>query len=184
MDRKKRRAAMRKNSRARKKRLMTRYEKATLRWLIFCFPAGLLMMWSDRCRWKRASKCAVSLVVAALVCAILLPQTQPPARAKSGIEIVSNAPAVEKLGPVQRESDEDDYEVYLPTYVNPTSVVVIPTPSPEPIYVYYNQGGKYYHSRNCKYIKKTSELASLSACLNAGYTQCKECDAPSEDLAP
>ena len=184
MERKKRRATVRSVSRNRRRRGMTRYEKATLRWLIFCFPAGLLMMWSERCHWKRLSKCSVSMAFALIICAILIPQTRPPARAKGGIEIVSNAPVVESLGPVQRIGDEDDYDVYLPTYVNPTSVVIIPTPSPAPIYVYYNQGGKYYHSKDCSYIKKTSEMASLTACLNAGYTQCKKCNAPSEDLAP
>lgn len=159
------------------------YGKQVIRWLICCFPAGLLMMWSNRCRWPRGIKFAVSGAFCALILAVIIPQTLPPTRAKGGVEIVSLSPALEIQGPVQQLSDEGEYEVYIPAYVQPTSLLVAPTPTPEPIYVYCNDGGRYYHAKNCRYVRKrkTTARVPLTQALNAGYTRCSECNAPKED---
>ena len=153
-----------------------------LRGLIFCFPAGLLMMWGNKCRWPRALKCAISSVFALLLMAIVLPQASPPERAAGGVEIVSLVPAVEVQGPELAEG-ELPYEVYVPQYVPEKSIIVEPTPTPAPIYVYCNDGGQYYHTSKCRYVKDTTPKVTLSQAVSAGYKRCKECDAPKASLA-
>lgn len=163
-----------------KRRVMRRANRAVLRWLIFCFPAGLLMMWSNRCTWPRVMKSAISLGMAAALLALVLPQTRPPERADGGVQIVSLQAAVDLQGP-EPEFDED-FEVYVPEYVPSAELIVEPTPTPEPIYVYCNDGGRYYHVKRCHYVKQTTPKVTLSQALNAGFKQCRECDAPSESL--
>ncbi|MEF9894904.1 MAG: hypothetical protein RSK76_10830 [Clostridia bacterium] len=138
------------------------------------------MMWSDRCRWSRMAKCTVSTMVAAFVALVIIPQTLPPERPKGGVEIVSQMPVAEALGPKQSVGPEGAYEVYLPDYVNPTTMIIEPTPSPTPVYVYCNNGGKKYHVKKCRYVKKGTGRVTLSQAIAAGYTRCPECDAPVE----
>ncbi len=165
-----------------KKRATNRYSKAVIRWLIFCPPAGLLMMWSDRCRWARGAKSLISMAMAALIVAIFLPFTLPPERVAGGIELVSTKAALEVQGPEQESEDIGQYEVYVPTYIKPPSVIVEPEPTPEPIYVYANTGGKNYHNKECKFVKSSSVRMSLGTALNAGFSRCKICNAPAEHL--
>jgi hypothetical protein len=49
--------------------------------------------------------------------------------------------------------------------------------------VYCNDGGRYYHAKNCRYVRKrkTTARVPLTQALNAGYTRCSECNAPKED---
>ena len=162
----------------RRRKKVSRYTKSVIRWLIFCFPAGLLMMWSDRCRWSRLTKSLVSLGLCLLVLAVVVPQTLPPERAKGGVELVSAVPVAEIQGPIQKESDEGAYELYIAPYVQPASLVVQPTPTPVPVYVYCNDGGKNYHTKDCRYVKKTSARVTLEQAVAAGFTGCAKCDAP------
>ena len=165
--------------RRKKKRRMRRANRTVLRWLIFCFPAGLLMMWSRRCTWPRAVKGAVSAAFAILILALVIPQTLPPERATGGVRIVSLQPAVDLQGP---EPDFDDKaEIYVPEYVPAAEVLVAPTPEPEPVWVYCNDGGRYYHSKGCRYVRKDTPKVTLTQALNAGFKRCKNCNAPSEN---
>lgn len=166
--------------RAKARKAANRYSKTVLRWLVFCFPAGLLMMWGSRCRWTRAVKCAVSAFYACLLIAVVLPQTLPPEKASGGVKVVGRTAVVELQGPVQEEETDYDYELVMPSYT-PPSIVIEPTPTPLPIYVYCNQGGKYYHMKDCKYFKNTSGRVTLGQALSAGYTRCQRCNPPSEE---
>ena len=141
------------------------------------------MMWSDRCRWSRATKSAVSCFFAFAVIAVVLPYTLPPERAAGGVQLVSaDSTAVELLGPERDEEDKDGYEVYIHSAVKPPSIIVEPTPTPTPVFVYCNDGGKYYHGAKCRYTKRSSARVTLGTALNAGFNQCKDCDAPAETL--
>lgn len=161
---------------------MRRANRTVLRWLIFCFPAGLLMMWSDRCTWPRATKSLVSLAIAAVLTVVLLPQTSPPERVAGGVQIVSLQAALQAQGPKQQLAEGQDYEAYVPIYVPEKAVLVEPTPTPVPIYVYCNDGGRYYHSKECRYTKRTTPKVTLSQAVNAGFKKCESCNAPSESL--
>ena len=157
-----------------------RANSAVVRWLIFCFPAGLLMMWSDRCKWPRYAKSLISLGFAAILLVVLLPQTQPPERATGGVEIVGLQPALELQGPPIDES-APQYDVYVPVYQPKNTLFVEPTPTPVPVYVYCNNGGKYYHTKNCRYVKDTTPKVTLNQAVAAGYKRCKLCDPPKLD---
>jgi hypothetical protein len=154
-----------------------RANSAVVRWLIFCFPAGLLMMWSDRCKWPRHVKSLISLGFAALLLAVLLPQTQPPERAQGGVEIVGLAPALELQGP-RPDENAPQYDAYVPVYQPQNTLFVEPTPTPVPIYVYCNDGGQYYHTAKCRYAKDTTPKVTLSQAVSAGFKRCKLCKPP------
>ena len=157
-----------------------RYSKAVIRWLVFCFPAGLLMMWSDRCRWNRVVKSSVSLGIALVLIVLISPLTRPPVRATGGIETVSREPVAELVGPEYKRGGADDLEDFAFTFIQPESIVVEPTPTPIPTYVYCNTGGKNYHGQKCKFVKPTSARVTLNQAMAQGFTQCKKCDAPGE----
>lgn len=145
-------------------------------WLIFCFPAGLFYLWSDRCEWNRVVKTLISLVVAAALVAVLLPQTLPPERYTGGVQLLTAEDLL--VGPQPTEGFE---RIDLYSYnVTAESVIAEPEPTPEPVYVYCNDGGKYYHSAECVYVKATSVRCPLLQALDAGYAQCQECNAPEE----
>ena len=164
-----------------KRRPMSNYSKSVIRWLVFCFPIGLMMMWTDRCRWHKAVKSAVTAVIACVLAAAILPQTLPPERKRGGVETVSLTAAYETQGPVQQIGSGDDYEVYVPVYVPQATLIVQPTPTPVPIYVWCNDGGRYYHNKNCRYVKKTTPRATLQQAISAGYSPCKDCNPPKEE---
>ncbi len=144
--------------------------------LILCFPLGLYVMWT-KTNWPRSFKTAVSAAVALVLTAILMPLTDPPEREIGGIQLVDAKPQVEVYGPEAPEGREI-VEIYAPRR---TAVLVEATPTPEPITVYCNNGGKYYHSKDCRYVKPTTPTASLTRALAAGYTKCPDCDAPEAD---
>lgn len=156
---------------------VSRANSAVVRWLIFCFPAGLLMMWSDRCRWPRAVKSLVSLGFAALLLAVILPQTRPPERAKGGVELVGLTPALEVQGPQMAEGSPQ-FDAYVPVYQPEATLFVQPTPTPVPVYVYCNDGGEYYHKKGCRYVKDTTPKVTLTQAVAAGFKRCKTCDPP------
>ena len=145
-------------------------------WLLLCFPAGLFFMWSDRCRWNRFAKTAISVLIAAVLVVIVLPQTQPPERVRGGVELVDLDESV--VGPQPPEGfDRIDLYSYN---VTAESVLAEPEPTPEPVYVWCNDGGKYYHSEDCEYVqgRRTTVRVPLLQALNAGYQQCPQCNAP------
>lgn len=150
---------------------------SVLRWLIFCFPAGLLMMWSNGCSWHRAIKSAVSLAFVAIVLALVLPQTRAPQPQLGGIQVVSLASAAEQVGPTMK-AGATPYEAYVPKYSAKDSVLVEPTPTPFPVTVYCNDGGEFYHTKKCKYTKDTTPPATLLQAVNAGFKACKKCKPP------
>lgn len=141
--------------------------------LIICFPLGLYVMWTEA-RWPRLVKTAVSAAAAALLVAILLPMTNPPEREIGGIHLVDEKPQVDVFGP-EAPADRDVIDIYAPRR---TALILEPTATPVPEVVYCNNGGKYYHSEECVYVKDTTPDVKLSRALEAGYSQCPDCNAP------
>jgi len=130
-------------------------------------------MWT-RTDWPRSLKTAVSAAAALLLVAILGPMTNPPERQTGGVHLVDEKPKVEVYGP-EAPADREIIEIYAPRY---TAVILEPTATPEPITVFCNNGGRYYHTEDCKYVKEETPYVSLERAVQAGYTQCLECDAP------
>lgn len=163
-----------------KRMRQNRFDRRLIFWLIFCFPAGLIKMWSNRCRWRRSTKMAVSMLVAAALILVILPQTQPPERPNGGVEMVMAKPNAQVYGPELTE-DMPDISVYNPHGSESKSIYVVkPTPTPVPVTVYVNDGGKYYHTGECRYVKKSTPKVTLDAALDAGYKPCAECRPPED----
>jgi len=142
--------------------------------LIVCFPLGLYVMWT-KSKWPQEVKVGVSAAVIVLLIAILLPLTNPPERERGGINLVEQKPQEDLQGP-EAPADRAVIEIYAPRY---TSIILEPTSTPPPVMVYCNNGGKQYHSADCRYVRPTTPDVTLEQAIAAGYTQCKECDAPS-----
>lgn len=158
-----------------------RFNRRLILWLVFCFPAGLIKMWSNQCRWRRSTKMAVSIVVAAALIMVVLPQTRPPEQPDGGVEMIMAKPNAQVYGPELTE-DMPDISVYNPHGSESKSVYVVePTPTPVPVTVYVNDGGKYYHTKDCRYVKTGTPQVTLTAALDAGYTACSECKPPEDD---
>ena len=130
-------------------------------------------MWT-KTRWPRLLKAAVSLATAAVLAAILVPMTNPPEREVGGIHLVDEKPKVEVYGP-EAPADREVIEIYAPRR---TAILLEPTPTPAPILVYCNNGGRYYPVAGCKYVKEHTPEVKLMAAIEGGYTKCSECDAP------
>lgn len=146
--------------------------------LIFCFPLGLYRMWTST-SWPRAMKNLASLAVAGLLLAIFLPGTTPPDRAYGSVTLVDARPTADIFGPEVPE-DHVWVEIYAPRV---TPIIVAPTPTPVPVIVYCNDGGRYYHSADCVYVKATTPQVQLYRAIDAGYKQCPNCDAPADPNA-
>ena len=101
--------------------------------------------------------------------------TNPPERQIGGVHLVDEEPKVEVYGP-DAPADREIIEIYAPRR---TALVLAPTPTPAPVIVYCNNGGKYYHCEDCKYVKETTPDVTLTRAVAAGYTQCPDCAAPS-----
>lgn len=148
--------------------------KSVILWLVCCFPAGMYFLWSPRCEWNRIVKMLISFVVIGALVAVMLPATLPPERYTGGVQLLTAEDLL--VGPQPTEGFE---RIDLYSYnVTTESVIAEPEPTPEPVYVYCNDGGKYYHSAECSYVKATSVHCPLLQALDAGYQQCKECNAP------
>lgn len=161
--------------RTRRRRAQAYSHKNTALWLLLCFPMGLYRMWKNS-RWPIAVKSLVSILIFAILVAIVLPVTQPPERYIGGVELLTNEDML--IGPTPPEGFE---RISMYSYnVTADSVLAEPEPTPVPIYVYCNDGGKFYHSKECTYVKATSNHCSLLQALDAGYKKCAECDAPAE----
>lgn len=141
--------------------------------LIICFPLGLYVLWT-KARCPRALKTALSAAVALTLAAILLPMTNPPERETGGIHLVDEKPEVEVYGP-EAPANREVIEIYAPRR---TALLVQPTATPAPVIVYCNNGGRHYHSEDCKYVKDTTPDVTLTRAIAAGYTKCAECNAP------
>ena len=130
-------------------------------------------MWT-RTRWPRTLKVGVSALVALVLALILTPMTNPPERQTGGIVLVGDRPAMELLGP-EVPADRAPVDIYTPRR---TALIVEPSPTPEPIPVYCNMGGTYYHSKDCRYVTPNTPETSLAQALKVGYVRCPDCDAP------
>ena len=141
--------------------------------LIFCFPLGLQRMWT-RGLWTRRTRWVVTGVIGLVVFLILAPFTDPPTRQTGGITVIDTAVEDDTQGPVAPEN-RTAVDIYVPQR---TAMIIEATPTPEPTIVYCNDGGQYYHVKGCKWVKPTTPSVTLSQAVNAGFTQCPDCDAP------
>ena len=157
-----------------------RHSRAVVRWLLLCFPVGLLMMWSGNCHWSRLRKTSISaFVVAVLVTVGWFGTHLPEQHGASGIVFVSrDGGAADVMGPniaPGATKQKADPLLYAPTQ----TTVSTPAPTPAPYYVYANDGGAYYHMKTCRpYVKTNTPKVTILQAYSHGYKRCKECKPP------
>ena len=95
---------------------------------------------------------------------------------QAGVQIVGTGTEVEVYGPPLPS------DMAKSISAQPSSIVVrmeeSTEPTPAPIYVYCNTGGKNYHSQDCKYVYEHTPRVTLLEAVKASYTKCPYCNAP------
>ena len=120
---------------------------------------------------KVAAVCLVVVASVAVSTYFQAPQWEP-----GGVQIVGTGTEVEVYGPPLPS------DMAKSISAQPSSIVVrmeeSTEPTPAPIYVYCNTGGKNYHSQDCKYVYEHTPRVTLLEAVKASYTKCPYCNAP------
>lgn len=144
--------------------------------LICCFPVGLYLLWRRENRIPLIARALITACIAAvMVSAVVIGMPDDPYE-RGGIEIVRVTPNAEVYGPEIPEAVQGAAE-YANAY-SAESIILLPTATPVPIYVYCNDNGKHYHLESCHYVKENTPKVTLTQALTAGFTPCSECKPP------
>lgn len=153
-----------------------------IRWLVFCFPIGLVMLWQKRCHWPRHRKYVVTFCINALVLLILMPQTAPSDRTIGGVRVVSvQSQLGEIIGPEKPEGLTAQRPIIIregsaPATQEPEEPEADETPVLDTVYI--NDGGKNYHVKPCRYIYNHTPTYELTARIASVYQPCPLCEPP------
>ena len=156
-------------------------DKAIILMLIFLFPLGLYLMWTKECTWKMWIKGAVSAFIAVLlivVICVLLPAL-PNAELEGNVEIVQKTEISGRFAPFKPEGMPDTAQL-LKLAGEKSSLISTPTATPQPIWVYSNDNGLYYHLKECRYVYETTPRVTLRQALEGGKKACDLCNPPDE----
>lgn len=149
--------------------------------LIFLFPLGLYLMWTRECRWKMWIKSAVSAFIAivlVVVLWVLLPEL-PNAELEGNVEIIARTEISGRFAPFKPEGVPDTAQL-LKLSGDRSTLISTPTATPEPIWVYSNDNGKFYHLKECRYVYETTPRVTLRQALEGGKQPCDLCNPPDE----
>lgn len=148
--------------------------------LVLCPPAGLVMMWRRGCAWQRWVKSLVSaLIVAAVVLVLVLLPSLPNPEPEGSVEIHVKETNKRAFAPFKPDGVPDTAQV-LSNGAQGSSLISEPTPTPDPLRVYCNDNGLYYHYAECRYVYDTTPRVTLVQAINAGKSACPDCKPPSE----
>lgn len=154
--------------------------RALILFLIFVPPIGIYLMWTQECHWETWIKAAVSggiaLVLALLL--ILLPEL-PNAELEGNVEIKYRKLDEKRFAPFKPEGVPDTVQV-VKQPGETSSLISTPTATPDPVMVYCNDNGLYYHLQDCRYVYETTPRVTLMAAIKAGKTACSICKPPDE----
>ena len=143
-----------------------------------CFPVGLYLLWAKKKRYPLALRIGITLLVAAVVIlsvSVAMPEDHTD---KDDIEFVSVPQDSNVYGPSAPEV-KDAVVSYKNAYSADT-VLVAPAETPEPVYVWCNDMGKYYHIESCRYVKETTPKVTLQQAMVGGFTACPDCKPPKQ----
>lgn len=148
--------------------------------LIFVCPLGLYLMWSAECKWKLWLKSAVSAAIAVILVLIVwrIPAL-PNAELEGGVEIHAKEGVSGRFAPFKPEGVPDTAQL-LKLPGEASSLISTPTATPEPIWVYSNDNGLYYHTKECRFVYETTPRVTLRQALEGGRKACSECNPPDE----
>ena len=149
------------------------------KWLLLCFPYGLMLMWRRSCRWHPAVKSLISAAFALAVLAIVI-FPSPDQQRSTRINLVGTEPNAKVFGPEMPEGYSiDDYIV-----AEGGQDLIVPEVVDDTVYVYVSasEGSTYYHDRMCEYAYASSPKVSLYEAYSLGYrTPCGICNPPIYD---
>ena len=127
-------------------------------------------------RQRRPAVLGVCVLVATVAMVALSVRFPAPEWEPGGVQIVGAGTQAEVYGPPLPS------DMVEGTSVQPSSIVVrieeSTEPTPEPVYVYCNTGGRNYHSQECKYVYEHTPRVTLREAVEASYTKCPYCNAP------
>lgn len=150
--------------------------------LVFVCPLGLYVMWSGECKWKAWVKGVVSGVIAlalGLTAVWLMNNQLPNAETESSVVIVEANRNKGKFAPFCPD-DVPDTAQLLKLSGEESTLISTPTATPEPIWVYSNDNGLYYHTKECRFVYETTPRVTLRQALEGGRKACTECNPPDE----
>ena len=145
----------------------------TALWLLVP-PVGLTRMWKRSCRWHPAVKAGISVVMAALLVAVIIAPTKAK-KAGGGIQLVTNRPEVEVYGP-------DLPSFIVPGYTDEqTDSIIVPAVENDVHYVYAADGAECYHEYKCKFAYASSQKLTTYEAYYLGFKPCNRCKPPIYD---
>ena len=156
-------------------------DRALILMLIFIFPLGLYLMWTGECRWKMWVKAVISSAIAiflAVVLWVLLPEL-PNAEMEGNVELVAQTRLSGRFAPFKPEGVPDTAQL-LKLPGEGSTLISTPTATPEPIWVYSNDNGLYYHVKECRYVHENTPRVTLRQALEGGRQACNICNPPDE----
>ena len=161
------------------KRAVRKAPRATLKWLLMCFPYGLYLMWRRDCRWNVLLKAGVTgLIALAALFVVFFPS---PERAEgTKVVLVGPKPEAEVFGPALPAS-YDPANYYVATQ---DDTVLAKDVADDTVYVYASasEGSTYYHISTCKYAYASGRRMTLYEAYMLGYrTPCQLCNPPVYD---
>ena len=154
--------------------------KALILFLVLIPPIGIYLMWTEECKWDMWIKAAVSagIAIALLLIIILIPDL-PNAELEGNVEIIRLEVDEKKFAPFKPEGVPDTVQL-IQQAGETSSLISTPTATPDPVMVYCNDNGLYYHLAGCRYVYDTTPRVTLMAAIRAGKTACSICRPPDE----
>lgn len=144
---------------------------------LVCFPVGLYLLWTKKKYFPLSLRVGITAFVGIFVIAALLIALPENLYGHTDVEFVN----VSRDGNVYMPEVPDHYQEGVVSYKNAysaDSVIVQPDPTAEPIHVWCNDMGKYYHVETCRYVKDTTPRVTLTKAAAAGFQPCPDCHPP------
>lgn len=154
--------------------------KALILLLVFVPPIGIYLVWTQECHWEMWIKCVISAGIALMLMLFLifLPEL-PNAELEGNVEIIHRELDEKRFAPLKPEGVPDTVQL-IQQAGETSSLISTPTATPDPVMVYCNDNGLYYHLAGCRYVYATTPRVTLMAAIKAGKTACSICNPPDE----
>lgn len=154
--------------------------KALILMLVFVPPIGIYLMWTSECHWESWIKGAISGGIALLLTLLLvLIPDLPNAELEGNVEIIQSTIDERIFAPLKPDGVPDTVQLVV-QIGDASSLISTPTATPDPVMVYCNDNGLYYHLTGCRYVYDTTPRVTLMAAIRAGKTACSICKPPDE----
>ena len=148
--------------------------------LIFAFPLGLYIMWSEA-RWENWKKWTITgaWVLVIILCIVLVARSDL-TRDEGSVSVNMKGENLSMLAPLPPQ-DVPVTNQWFSNSGQESTLISVPTPTPVPTYVYCNDNGKYYHLKGCRYVMEKTPRVTITQAQKAGKRACATCNPPKEE---